>query len=79
MHADPRDPGKLKSFIRPQSQGVGAIFDPTRVDRIFKVKSMQRRIANTKGIPQQRSKWQQTAAQEIGWFHEELVPRNQEY
>lgn len=39
---------------------------------------MQRRIDNGRGIPQQRCKWQQTAAQEIGWFAEPLVPKNPE-
>lgn len=40
---------------------------------------MQKRIGTAKGVPGQRSKWQQTAAQEIGWYSDELVPKNQEY
>ena len=54
-------------------------YDPTRVDRIFKIKSMQKRIGTAKGVPGQRSKWQQTAAQEIGWYSDPIVPKNQEY
>ena len=80
VHADPRDPSHLKSFHRPASQSnQGITFDPTRVDRIFKVKSMQKRIGTAGGVPGQRSKWQQTAAQEIGWYSAELIPRNQAY
>mmetsp|Transcript_28995 Transcript_28995/g.38646 ORF Transcript_28995/g.38646 Transcript_28995/m.38646 type:complete len:88 (-) Transcript_28995:68-331(-) len=40
---------------------------------------MQKRIGNGKAIPRQRCKWQQTAAQEIGWNVDPLVPANEEY
>jgi len=37
---------------------------------------MQNRITTGKAIPRQRCKWQQTAAQEIGWNVDPLVPQN---
>jgi len=73
MH--PLRPSDLKSFKRPETT-TGMQFDPTRVDNIFKQKSMQKRIGTGRAIPQQRCKWQQTAAQEIGWLSDPLVPKN---
>ena len=75
MHPD--RPSDLRTFSRPSTEQDGRLeFDPTRVDRVFKQKSMNKRIAMGKALPGQRSKWQQTAAQEIGWFAEPLVPKN---
>lgn len=46
-----------------------------RVERIFKEASMGRRLAGSAAGPKMRNKWQATAAQEIGWFAEPLVPQ----
>ena len=52
VHADPRNPSQLKSFYKPSSQDKqGIAYDPKRVDRIFKVKSMQKRIGTAGGVP----------------------------
>lgn len=51
----PDKPSDIRKFGRPDTSAQ-IDFDPTRVDRIFKQKSMQKRILNTKGRPGQRSK-----------------------
>ena len=78
-YVDPKKPSEIRSFKRPDTTSESQlVFDPTRIDRIFKLKSMERRIGTGKAIPRQRCKWQQTVAQEIGWDVDPIVPKNPE-
>lgn len=77
-YVDPSRPSDLRKFNRPATSS-DLDYDSTRVDRIFKQKSMQKRIETGKAIPRQRCKWQQTAAQEIGWDVAPLIPVNPKY
>lgn len=75
-YSNPANPAHVKGVSdRPKKEG----FDPNRVDQIFRLEAQKRQIrANGQGInPHMRAKAPQTAAQEIGWYHDALVPKNE--
>ena len=72
---DPRDPTRIKTFLNKEDPN-SIKHDQTKVDHLFKTLSMQRRINAATAGPRQRNRWQATAAQEIGWYAEPLVPKN---
>ena len=73
---DPSKPTVLKSYTRP-ADPKNIVHDQMRVDQIFKHNSMQRRIGCSAAGPRQKNKFMMTAAQEIGWYADPLVPKNE--
>ena len=72
----PANPTSVKG-LNDREKASG--FEQNKIDKIFKIESMQRSIrsAGQSMNPRLRSKYQQTSAQDYGWYADALVPKNE--
>ena len=75
MH--PGNPSEIRGITSKGQQAHQTAAGSDSVDRVFKLAAQQRRINNLAMPSKQQKRWQMTASQEIGWYADPLVPKNE--